>query len=64
MWVMIYMARGIDKAQQLKEAIESEGIIVKILPVYKKKDEQDNYYKITVPALEAEEAREIVMDVL
>jgi len=64
MWVIIYMAKGIKLAEKLKIAIENEGIIVKILPVYKKKKEQDNYYKITVPALEAEEAKEIIMTLL
>ena len=61
MWVVIHMAKGLNQAEKLKSAIEGEGIIVKILPVYKKKSDEENYYKITVLALEAEEAREIVM---
>jgi len=64
MWVVIHMAKGLKQAEKLKSAIESEGIIVKILPVYKKKNDEENYYKITVLALEAEEAREIVMAIL
>lgn len=64
MWVIIYMAKGMMQAEKIKIAIENEGIIVKIIPVYKKKNEQENYYNITVLAMEAEDAQEIVMKVL
>ncbi len=62
MWVVIYMAKGIKQAEKLKNAIEYEGLIAKIMPVYKKMSDEENYYKIVVLAVEAEEAREIIMD--
>lgn len=61
MWVVIHMVKGRKEAERIKEVIEKEGIIVRFLPVYKKMDEEENYYKITVLEVEAEEAREIMM---
>lgn len=61
MWVVIHMVKGQKEAERIKAAIEKEGIMVRILPVYKKIDQDENYYKITVLEVEAEEAREIMM---
>ena len=64
MWVVIYMAKGITQAEKLKNAIQSEGFIAKIMPVYKKTSDEENYFKIVVLEVEAEEAREIIMDIM
>lgn len=62
MWIVVHMVQSRQKAQTVKEALEGEGFLVKLNPVYKNTPEQDNFYELMLPASEAEEARQVMME--
>lgn len=60
MWMVVYIAEGIDSADLLRRLLESEGILAKVRRIYKNKTEAENSYEIMVLESETEEAREIM----
>lgn len=61
-WIVIHMARSQQEAQRLSQKLTDEGILVRLKPVYKNKNEQDNYYELLVLQSEVEAAREIFLE--
>lgn len=62
MWVAIDMARSLEQAEHIKSALEKEGFLVQLKSVYKKKSGSGNFYEIRVLETEAEEARNLLLD--
>ncbi len=62
MWMVIHMAKTLAIAQAARERLESEGFLVKLAPVYRKLRDEENYFELMVPELEAVEARQVLMD--
>lgn len=62
MWVVIHMIKGKDAADRISDRLKSEGILVRMRPVYKALPPQENYYELQVLQSELQEAREILME--
>ncbi len=56
------MAQSKDIATRLQEMLTSEGILVKIRPISKNHENNDNYYEVLVPEAEVEEAHSVIIE--
>ncbi len=62
MWTVVYMAQSKDIATALQELLTKEGILVKLRPISKSHDGNDNYYEVLVPEAEVEEAHSVIIE--
>lgn len=62
MWTVVYMAQSKEIVMKLQEILEKEGLLVKIRPISKNLENNDNYYEVLVPESEVEEAHSIIID--
>ncbi|HZJ82624.1 MAG TPA: hypothetical protein VFD57_02330 [Clostridia bacterium] len=62
MWVVVYMAHSKKVAHIIENILNSEGILLKLKPVYKNVASEENCYEILVPQSEGIEARAILME--
>ncbi len=62
MWTVVYMAQSKEIVIKLQQILESEGLLVKIRPISKNPENEDNYYEVLVPESEVEEAHSIIID--
>lgn len=62
MWTVVYMAQSKEIVIKLQQVLEQEGLLVKIRPINKNLDNNDNYYEVLVPESEVEEAHSIIID--
>lgn len=61
MWTVVYMATDENTAEKVKEAIESEGILVKTKEVMKSK-KYGCCVEILVPESETLEAQQVILE--
>jgi len=61
MWTVVYMAQNKDIAEKLKSVLEEGGILVRINPV-SRKEKTDDYFEVSVPEAEVEEAHGIIIE--
>lgn len=61
-WMIVQMARGLERAEQVCAALRKEGILVKAKAVYKNLPDAENYFEVHVLESEAEQAREILLE--
>ncbi|MBA1334210.1 MAG: hypothetical protein HPY66_1919 [Firmicutes bacterium] len=59
MWTIVYMAPSKETAENVKDYLEKESILVKIRPVNRCSC-KDGYYEVLVPESEIEEAHSIL----
>lgn len=62
MWTVVYMAQSKDIATRLQDVLTKEGLLVKIRPISKNVENNDNYYEVLVPESEVEEAHGIIIE--
>jgi hypothetical protein len=62
MWAVVYLAKNKKEAEKMKGLITLEGVLVKIRPVSKSANEEENYYEVLVPEVEVEEAHSILIE--
>ncbi len=62
MWTVVYMAQSKEIAAGLQELLTIEGILVKLRPVSKNHDNNDNYFEVLVPQSEVEEAHSVIIE--
>lgn len=62
MWTVVYLAKNKKEAEKMKGLITLEGVLVKIQPVSKSANEEENYYEVLVPEIEVEEAHSILIE--
>lgn len=62
MWTVVYMAQSKDIATKLEELLAKEGILVKLRPISKNQDNNDNYFEVLVPEAEVEEAHSVIIE--
>ncbi len=62
MWTVVYMAQSKEIASNMQELLAKEGILVKIRPISKNPDNNDNYYEVLVPEAEIEEAHSVIIE--
>ena len=61
MWTTVYMAQSKEKAEYLREKIESQGIIVMLKAKHTLDNAVDECYEILVPKAELENALDIII---
>ncbi|TYP56712.1 putative signal transducing protein [Thermosediminibacter litoriperuensis] len=61
MWTVVYMATDRENAEKVVNALQSEGVLVKMKEVMKSK-KRGCYIEILVPESEAEEAQKIILE--
>lgn len=62
MWTVVYMAQSKEIATTLQELLAEEGILVKLRPISKNHDNDDNYFEVLVPEAEVEEAHSVIIE--
>lgn len=62
MWTVVYMAQSNEITEKLSTVLTDEGILVKVRPVSKNPENNDNYYEIMVPEAEVEEAHAVIIE--
>ena len=62
MWTVVYMAQSKEIANKLQDLLTDEGILVKLRPISKKRDNNDNYFEVLVPESEVEEAHSVIIE--
>lgn len=62
MWIVIHMARSLARAQMIRDRLAAEGFLVRLLPVHRAVSDEVNYFEVKVPASEAPEARQYLLD--
>jgi menaquinone-dependent protoporphyrinogen IX oxidase len=62
MWTVVYMAQSKEIATKLQELLAQEGILVKLRPINKNHDNNDNYFEVLVPEAEVEEAHSVIIE--
>lgn len=64
MWTVVYVAQSKEIATQLQDVLTKEGLLVKIRPITKNNepDNEDNYYEVLVPESEVTEAHSIIIE--
>jgi len=56
------MAQSKDIATKLQELLTNEGILVKLRPISKNSENNDNYFEVLVPEAEIEEAHSVIIE--
>ncbi len=62
MWTVVYMAQSKDIANKLQELLTVDGILVKVRPISKNHESNDNYFEVLVPEAEVEEAHSVIIE--
>lgn len=62
MWTVVYMAQSKEIATKLQELLTKEGILVKLRPISKMHENNDNYFEVLVPEAEVEEAHSVIIE--
>lgn len=61
-WVVIHMAHSRQEAARLTQMLSREGVLVRLKPVYRNRNEEENCYELLVLRSEAASAREIFLE--
>ncbi len=62
MWTVVYKAQSKDIANRLQHCLSNESILVKLRPISKNPENNDNYYEVLVPEAEVEEAKSVIIE--
>ena len=62
MWTVVYMAQSKEIATKLQDLLAQEGILVKLRPISKNRENNDNYFEILVPESEVEESHSVIIE--
>lgn len=60
MWTAVYMATGIDNAEEVERKLKAEGFLVKIK--YFAQEGEEELYEIMAPEFEAEDIQEAMIE--
>lgn len=64
MWTVVYIALNKTRAERLKDALIAEGLLVNLRGLSNDSDNMSKAVEILVPESEAEEAHEIINNIL
>ena len=62
MWTVVYIAQSKEIATRLHDILLKEGLLVKIRPISKNSENEDNYYEVLVPEAEVAESHSIIIE--
>jgi len=60
MWTTIYMATGLENAEEIERKLKAEGFLVKIR--YFSLENEEELYEILAPEFEAEDVQEAMIE--
>ncbi len=60
MWTAVYMATGLENAQEVEKKLKREGFLVKIK--YFAQEGEDELYEIMAPEFEADDVQEAMIE--
>lgn len=60
MWIVVYLATGLDEAKYIENRLKEEGFLVKVKFFSKEGDEE--LYEVLAPEFEANEIQEVLYD--
>jgi len=64
LWTVVYIAPNKQRAEKLKEALTREGLLVNLRGLGNDPDNMSRAVELLVPESEAEEAHEIINNIL
>lgn len=64
MWTVVYIAQNKARAEKIKDVLVSEGLLVNLRGLGNDPDNMSKAVEILVPESEAEEAHEIINNIL
>ena len=62
MWMVVHMAKSQAAAEEVRDCLMKEGLLVRLHPVYRAVSSQENYYEVQVLESEMREARGILLE--
>lgn len=62
MWTVVYIAKSMQVAEQIRGILEADGMLVKIRPIVKGGDNADSSCEVLVPESEVEQAHGLIID--
>ncbi len=62
MWTVVYIAQSKETAESLRSLLEEKGLPVKIRPVCKPSESENDSYDVLVPESEITEAHGIIIE--
>ena len=62
MWIVVCIASGQNRTEEIRRFLESEGVMVKIRPAFRKAANVVCDFEIAVLESEAEEARQLLIE--
>ena len=61
-WTVVYIAKSMAIAEQIRELLENDGMLVKIRPISKNGDNADSSCEVLVPESEVEQAHGLIIE--
>lgn len=61
-WTVVYIAKTMYIAEQIREMLENDGMLVKIRPIERNSDNGDGSCEVLVPESEVEQAHGLIID--
>jgi hypothetical protein len=62
MWMVVHMAQSQAVAEEIRDCLAAEGLLVRVRPVYRAVSSQENFYEIQVLQSETQEAHSILLE--
>ncbi len=62
MWTVVYIAKSREIAESLRSLLEEAKLLVKIRPVCKQSDAENDSYDILVPESEVSQAHGLIIE--
>ena len=62
MWMVVHIAKSQVAAENIRDSLTEEGLMVRLRPVYRERSSEENYYEIRVLESESREARAILLE--
>lgn len=62
MWTVVYIAKNMQIAEQLRALLEDGGMLVKIRPISKGDESADSSCEVLVPESEIEQAHSLMIE--
>lgn len=62
MWTVVFMAQSRQIAEELREVLMKEGILVKLRSINKEQESDKDYFEVLVLETEVEEAHSIIIE--
>jgi uroporphyrinogen-III synthase len=62
MWLVVHMAKSQVSAEEIRDILAAEGLLVRMRPVYRAVASTENYFEIQVLESERQEAQTLLIE--